>query len=66
MKAQVIEMFEQGYEVVIGSYYGDDVVESVDEIEEVFEEAEEDDYLELSVEVDEEAHRVELFMQNHC
>ena len=32
MMAQVLEMFAQGYEVVIESYYGDEVVKSAEEI----------------------------------
>ena len=63
MMAQVLEMFAQGYEVVVVSYYGDSVVESVEEIQDVFEEAEEDEWIHVEVEIDEEAHRVELFIQ---
>lgn len=63
MMAQVLEMFAQGYEVVIESYYGDEVVKSVEEIQDIFEEAEEDEWVYVEVEVDEEAHRVELFVQ---
>ena len=59
--AQVLEMFAQGYEVVVGSYYGDSVVESAEEIQDVFEE--EDEWVHVEVEVDEEARRVELFVQ---
>ena len=63
MMAQVLEMFAQGYEVVIESYYGDEVVKSAEEIQDIFEEAEEDEWVYVEVEVDEEAHRVELFVQ---
>ena len=59
--AQVLEMFAQGYEVVVGSYYGDSVVESAEEIQDVFEE--EDEWVHVEVEIDEEARRVELFVQ---
>ena len=62
MKDQVMEMFAQGYVVVVGSYYGDHVVESAEEIADTFEEAEEDEYVSVSVDVDEEARRVELFV----
>ena len=61
MMAQVLEMFAQGYEVVVGSYYGDSVVESAEEIQDVFEE--EDEWVHVEVEIDEEARRVELFVQ---
>lgn len=63
MMAQVLEMFAQGYEVVVGSYYGDEIVESAEEIQEVFEEAEEDEWIRVEVKVDEETQRIELFVQ---
>lgn len=62
MKDQVMEMFAQGYVVVVGSYYGDRVVESAEEIVDVFDEEEEDEYVSVSVDVDEETRRVELFV----
>lgn len=63
MMAQVLEMFAQGYEVIIGSYYGDEVVESAEEIQDVFEEAEEDEWIQIEIKVDKEARQVELFVQ---
>ena len=63
MMAQVLEMFAQGYEVVVGSCYGDEVVESAEEIQDVFEEAEEDEWMRVEIKVDEEARRIELFVQ---
>ena len=63
MMAQILEMFAQGYEVIIGSYYGDEVVESAEEIQDVFEEAEEDEWIQIEIKVDKEARRVELFVQ---
>lgn len=63
MMAQVLKMFAQGYEVIIGSYYGDEVVESAEEIQDVFEEAEEDEWIQIEIKVDKEARQVELFVQ---
>lgn len=64
MMERVLELFAQGWVVEIGSYYGSSVVEDAEEIRDCFEEAEEDEYLEVEVEIFEDEHRVELFTQD--
>ena len=61
---EMVKLFEEGYEVVIGSYYGDDVAEDVSEIVEVFEEVEEEPYLYLKIDVDDDLKKVEIFIGN--
>ncbi len=64
MKEKVIEMFNEGYEVVISNYYGDTVVENAEEIEWEFEDCEGDEWITLKVEVDEEAKRMVIWEEN--
>lgn len=64
MKEEVIKMFNEGYEVVISSYYGDTVVEDAEEIEWEFDDYEEDEWVTLKIEVDEEAKRVVIWEEN--
>lgn len=64
MMERVLELFAQGWVVEIGSYYGSEVVEDAEEICDCFEEAEEEDYLEVEVEILEDEKRVELFVLN--
>lgn len=64
MLERVLELFAQGWVVEMGSYYGSSVAEDAEEIRECFEEAEEDEYLEVEVEIFEDEHRVELFTQD--
>jgi hypothetical protein len=62
MKDQVMEMFAQGYVVVVDSYYGIKTVESAKEITDVFKETKDYKYVDIAVNVDREAHRVKLFV----
>lgn len=64
MMERVMELFAQGWEVVIGTYWGESLVEESEEIREVFEECEEGEWLYLDVEILEEQRRVELFVQD--
>lgn len=59
----VLGYFEAGYVVYFGSYYGESEMESREEIVDEWESAEEDDWLYIeSVDVDEEAHEVHVFV----
>lgn len=63
--AQVLEYFERGYAVYGGSYYGESLMDTVDDIIEDWDEVEDDEWLYIeSVEVDEEAHEVHYFIGN--
>ena len=63
---QVLEYFEMGYKVYVGSYYGDQLLESAEEIKDCWEEAEEDGwlYIDDDVEVDDEEKKVIFFVGN--
>ena len=62
---KVLEYFEQGYAVYGGSYWGESLMESAEEIAEDWEDVESDEWLYIeSVEVDEEAHEVHYFIGN--
>lgn len=59
----VLGYFEAGYAVYFGSYYGESQYESAEEIVAEWEEDEADEWLYIeSVEVDEEAHEVHVFV----
>ena len=59
----VLGYFEAGYAVYFGSYYGESEMESREEIVDEWEGAEDDDWLYIeSVDVDEEAHEVHVFV----
>ena len=61
----VLDFFAQGYVVYFGSYYGDSLMESAEEIREEWEDAETDEWLYLeSIEVDPEAKEVRVFVGN--
>lgn len=64
MMERVLELFAQGWVVMIGSYYGESPAEDAEEIQECFEECEEGEWLSLDVEIIEAEHRVELFVQD--
>lgn len=59
----VLGYFEAGYVVYFGSYYGESEVESREEIVDAWEAAEDDDWLYIeSVDINEEAHEVHVFV----
>ena len=57
-----MEMFAQGYVIIIDSYYGNEIVESAEKIADVFKEAEDYKYVHIAINVDKEAHQVKLFV----
>ncbi len=63
--AKVLEYFDKGYAVYFGSYYGDSLYESAEEIQEEWEEDMADKWLYIqSVDVDDEAHEIYIFIGN--
>lgn len=60
---QVLEYFAQGYAVYLGSYYGESLIESAEELREEWEDVEDDEWLYVeSVDVDDEACAVHVFI----
>lgn len=57
--------WEEGYSFVEGSYYGDSDVEDWEDVKDILEEVEEEEYLELVVSVDDEKKVVYLFVQDY-
>lgn len=63
MTEMVLGYFEMGYAVYFGSYYGEGLYETVEEIRECLEEIEDDDWLYVeSVTVDDDAREVRVFI----
>ena len=63
--ANVLEYFNKGYAVYFGSYYGESLYESAEEIREEWEEDMADEWLYIeSVDVDDDAHEVHVFIGN--
>ena len=61
----VLDLFAQGYAVYFGSYYGDSLMDSAEEIREEWEDVETDEWLYIeSIEVDHEAKEVRVFVGN--
>ncbi len=61
----ILNYFGKGFAVYFGSYYGDDLMETAEEIREVWEDTEEDEWLYIeSVNVDAEAHEIRVFIGN--
>ena len=61
----ILDYFGQGYTVYFGSYYGDDLMETAEEIREVWEDTEDDEWLYIeSVDVDAEAREIRVFIGN--
>ena len=59
---EVIKYFEDGYKVILGSYWGDQEIEDAEEISEVFEESDDKVFVK-SVEIDEVAKEVYIFIE---
>ena len=60
---QVLEYLAQGYAVYLGSYYGESLVESAEELREEWEDVEDDEWLYVeSVDVDDETRAVHVFV----
>ena len=64
LKEELKAYWEKDFHFVEASWYGDSDVEEWEEVEELFEELEEDEYLHLEVKVDEEKKVVELFVES--
>lgn len=61
---QLREMWEQGYRFVEVSYYGYHQCEEWEEVADVYEEAEEGEYLSFDYEVDAVARRVSFWVED--
>jgi hypothetical protein len=62
---ELYKYWEEGYSFVEGSYYGDSDVEDWEDVKDILEEVEEEEYLELVVSVDDEKKVVYLFVQDY-
>lgn len=62
---KVLALFAEGYAVYIGSYYGESLEESAEDIVDVFDDVEGDEWLYIqSVSVDDAAREVHVFIGN--
>lgn len=62
---ELYKYWEEGYSFVEGSYYGDSDIEDWEDVKDILEEVEEEEYLELVVSVDDEKKVVYLFIQDY-
>lgn len=62
---ELYKYWEEGYSFVESSYYGDSDVEDWEDVKDILEEVEEEEYLELVVSVDDEKKIVYLFVQDY-
>lgn len=62
---ELYKYWEEGYSFVEGSYYGDSDIEDWEDVKDILEEVEEEEYLELVVSVDDEKKVVYLFVQDY-
>lgn len=61
MLEQVLEYFAQGYEVYVEDYYGGYRCDDEEEIKDAFIE---DDYFSVTIKIDDEAHKIQLFVSD--
>ena len=64
MFEQVVELFKAGYKVVVGTYYGEEAVETVEDIEDVFSEVEDGEWTSMDVEIDHEKKEIQLWIED--
>lgn len=64
LKEELKAYWEKDFHFVEVSWYGDSDIEEWEEVVELFEELEEDEYLHLEVKTDEEKKVVELFIDS--
>ena len=64
MFKEILKYFEEGYEIYLSSWYGDDILESEEEINEIKEEMKENNWLTADIEVKDDEKKVYIFVGN--